>query len=65
MLGAFHTADVGRRAGELDAKAVRASAHSGSTQAASTDAVNRSMDASVNGHAREAEKDREWELVAS
>ena len=65
MLGAFHTADVGRRAGELDGKAVRASAHSGSAKAASRDAVNRSLDASVNGHAKKAEKDQDWELVAS
>jgi len=65
MLGAFDTTDVGRRAGELDRKAVRASAHSGSAKAASRDVVNGSLDASVDGHAREAGKDQEWELVAS
>jgi len=65
MLGAFDTADVGRRAGELDVKAVMASAHSGSAKAASRDAVNRSLDAGVKGHAKEAEKDQDWEFVAS
>jgi len=65
MLGAFDTADIGRRAGELDGKAVRASALSGSAKAASRDGVNRYMFAGVDGRAREDKKDQEWELVTS